>query len=230
MNRFERSWDVTRLKHSLVAKLVAGLSLVAIVSMTLGSPVTFDESGIHFQWKFASIGGQEDEQGAVGESHKSLHGGQAVSTRMFGLHGQLGSPALWSPVPYTNQKTFDRKTRADWGFNVPLSDTISLDRRVPEGRNQECRSKFLHYPLDLPDTSVVIVFANEAQSILYRTIHSVLNTVQPHLLQEIILVDDCSDKLHLQKPLEDYIAILPKVKLIRLPQRSGLIQVNFALF
>lgn len=41
---------------------------------------------------------------------------------------------------------------------------------------------------------------------------------------EIILVDDHSTKEFLKQKLDDYIAInLPKVKVIRLPERSGLI-------
>ena len=57
------------------------------------------------------------------------------------------------------------------------------------------RCKKVKYPkyTELPDTTVVIIFHNEAWSVLLRTVNSVLDRSPPNLIREVLLVDDFSD-------------------------------------
>lgn len=59
-------------------------------------------------------------------------------------------------------------------------------------RAKECRK--IRYPDDLLVASVVIIFTDEAWSPLMRTVHSVINRTPLDLLQEIVLVDDFSQR------------------------------------
>ncbi|KAF3843836.1 hypothetical protein F7725_002685 [Dissostichus mawsoni] len=87
-----------------------------------------------------------------------------------------------------------------------------------------CRDKA--YPPDLPSTSVVICFFNEALSALLRTVHSVLERTPTALLHEVILVDDHSELEELQEELERHVGgeLKERVKLVRNQRREGLIR------
>lgn len=92
---------------------------------------------------------------------------------------------------------------------------------------RRCLSK--KYLSNLPSVSVIIVFNNEHLSIVLRTCYSVINRSPSNLLNEIVLVDDNSDIEDLGQKLEQYVAnYLPKVRLIRLPARVGLIKARLA--
>ncbi|KAL7675745.1 hypothetical protein ACOME3_002010 [Neoechinorhynchus agilis] len=88
------------------------------------------------------------------------------------------------------------------------------------------RCKYWHYPEILPTASVVIVFFNEAWSVIVRTVHSAINTSPKHLMREVILVDDGST-YDTSKNLTEYIKRWRgKVKLIINPHRMGLIKAR----
>ncbi|XP_012532290.1 polypeptide N-acetylgalactosaminyltransferase 5 isoform X2 [Monomorium pharaonis] len=110
-------------------------------------------------------------------------------------------------------------------FNLMASDMISLNRSLKDIRLEGCKNK--KYPKYLPDTSIVIVFHNEAWTTLLRTVWSVINRSPRSLLKEIILVDDASEREHLKKDLEDYISTLPvSTYVYRTEKRSGLIRAR----
>ncbi|KAI6176609.1 Polypeptide N-acetylgalactosaminyltransferase [Aphelenchoides bicaudatus] len=121
------------------------------------------------------------------------------------------------------RKSYDEGFQKN-AFNQYASDMISIHRSLPPTADEECKTE--KYADDLPDTSVIICFHNEAWSVLLRTVHSVLERTPDRYLNEIILVDDFSDMEHTKKPLQDYMAQFPKVKIIRLEKREGLIRAR----
>ncbi|KAK5980352.1 hypothetical protein GCK32_004653 [Trichostrongylus colubriformis] len=111
-------------------------------------------------------------------------------------------------VPMPPEMTEEKEKRfLENQFNVVASEMISVNRSLPDYRSDECRAKtFLH---NLPKTSIIIVFHNEAWTTLLRTLHSVINRSPLELLQEIILIDDLSDRDYLKAPLDAYIKRFP---------------------
>lgn len=128
------------------------------------------------------------------------------------------------------EEAAERKTGFDRNrFAQYVSDRISMHRVVKDPRSHFCRELIPTFDVDaLPNTSVVIVFHNEARSTLLRTVWTVLDNSPEKLIHEIILVDDASTFEHLGQELEDEVATIPKTRLIRLQNRSGLIRAKVA--
>ncbi|XP_012544092.1 putative polypeptide N-acetylgalactosaminyltransferase 9 isoform X2 [Bombyx mori] len=139
--------------------------------------------------------------------------------------GELGKPVV---LPKNLTEETKQAVAEGWkknAFNQYVSDLISIRRKLPDPRDEWCKQPG-RYLEDLPQTSVVICFHNEAWSVLLRTVHSVLDRSPAHLIKEIILVDDFSDMPHLMQQLDDYMSSLPKVRIVRATRREGLIRAR----
>lgn len=110
------------------------------------------------------------------------------------------SAILSSPVAYEIGERQLKKI----ALNEELSEHLSYNRTLQDARNPLCQSQRFNVD-DLPTTSIIIIFFNEPYSVLVRTVHSVLNTVDRRILKEIILVDDSSTKSELKGKLDYYI-------------------------
>lgn len=117
-----------------------------------------------------------------------------------------------------------RKAQANEPFySISASDTLSKGCKQYKPSHK------------LGKASIIIIFHNEASCTLYRTIYSILETTPAVLLEEIILVDDKSvltERPELDTELDNYIEANFRgyVKLIRQPERHGLIKVFACVF
>ncbi|KAI8789545.1 polypeptide N-acetylgalactosaminyltransferase 5 [Biomphalaria glabrata] len=135
-------------------------------------------------------------------------GGQAVAVNVKNLS--------------EDEKTKFNRGWTDNSFNQYVSDMISVYRKLPDGQGPVCQSKAELFKTRQQEVSVIIIFHNEAWSVLLRSVHSILGRTPEHLLKEIILVDDFSTKEHLKAPLEKYFNEYPKVQIVRATKRQGL--------
>ncbi|XP_069926970.1 polypeptide N-acetylgalactosaminyltransferase 13 isoform X4 [Oryctolagus cuniculus] len=146
---------------------------------------------------------------------------RAVISRNQEGPGEMGKAVL---IPKDDQEKMKELFKINQ-FNLMASDLIALNRSLPDVRLEGCKTKV--YPDELPNTSVVIVFHNEAWSTLLRTVYSVINRSPHYLLSEVILVDDASERDFLKLTLENYVKNLEvPVKIIRMEERSGLIRAR----
>ncbi|KAI8515464.1 Polypeptide N-acetylgalactosaminyltransferase 1 [Branchiostoma belcheri] len=110
--------------------------------------------------------------------------------------GEMGKAVI---IPKEKEKEKNEKFKINQ-FNLMACEMIALNRTLPDVRMEGCKSKT--YPKELPRMSVVIVFHNEAWCTLLRSVHSIINRTPRDYLEEIILVDDASEREHLGSQLE----------------------------
>ncbi|XP_056915243.1 polypeptide N-acetylgalactosaminyltransferase 16 isoform X2 [Takifugu flavidus] len=164
------------------------------------------------------------------------HGQKAVSGRLEIHRDDRTIPLIVTQLPRAEQQgkllgSFDEKDYLsrkllkpgddpyrDHAFNVQESDRLGGERAIRDTRHYRCAS--MSYDAELPSTSIIITFHNEARSTLLRTVKSVLMRSPPSLVQEIILIDDfSSDPEDCQ-----LLAQIPKVRCLRNVRREGLIR------
>ncbi|XP_068588059.1 probable polypeptide N-acetylgalactosaminyltransferase 8 [Cebidichthys violaceus] len=113
-----------------------------------------------------------------------------------------------------------------YGYNVFLSDRLPLDRALPDTRDKRCLKK--SYPKDLPSLGVVLIYLNEALSVIKRALRSIIDRTPKNLLKEIILVDDNSSNDDLKGDLDTYVKMIEqqnpslRFKRVRHSEQRGL--------
>ena len=90
--------------------------------------------------------------------------------------------------------------------NLPF---LGVSSKYSHEFSKRCKSLELPPSAQMPTVSIIIVFHNEAWTTLLRTLHSVFNRTPLHLLKELILIDDMSERDYLKRPLELYIRRFP---------------------
>ncbi|KAG5326479.1 GALT3 acetylgalactosaminyltransferase, partial [Acromyrmex heyeri] len=138
------------------------------------------------------------------------------------FEGKNGEPVVIHPKDFYKMQQLYQINR----FNLMASDKIPLNRSLPDVRKKKCISRYTNLG-NLPKTSIIIVFHNEAWSTLLRTVHSVINRSPKELLEEIILVDDNSEREFLKNSLDDYVKNLSvPTRVLRSNERIGLIKAR----
>lgn len=79
-------------------------------------------------------------------------------------------------------------------INPKPGDFQECDRLSPVRPCCHCRCSEQRVHDDLPTTTIIMCFVDEVWSTLLRSVHSVLSRSPPHLIEEVILVDDFSTK------------------------------------
>jgi len=168
----------------VVVLLITALLFIATRSTTPGLDQTFRQSAIV---ENGEKSGEKRNQLSSFASDK-LGNFEPLPQKPRSGPGEGGKSHILRP----DQRNEASQSVSEFGINMVASEEISLSRTIKDTRVPEC--KHWSYPENLPKVSVVIVFHNEGWSTLLRTVQSVIDRSPPQFLEEVLLVDDFSDK------------------------------------
>ncbi|XP_073799094.1 probable polypeptide N-acetylgalactosaminyltransferase 8 isoform X2 [Danio rerio] len=131
-------------------------------------------------------------------------------TKVKKLYPKSALFKIWGAELTEEEQMEAEKLFQEFGYNVFLSNRLPLNRSIPDTRDPRCALKI--YPKDLPSISVILIYLNEALSVIKRAIQSIIDKTPAHLLKEIVLVDDNSSNEDLKLPLDEYVSLFNKTK------------------
>ncbi|XP_051979400.1 probable polypeptide N-acetylgalactosaminyltransferase 8 [Xyrauchen texanus] len=151
--------------------------------------------------------------------------------KMKKLHTRSPLFSSWRAELTEEEEIEAEKMFQEYGYNSFLSNRLPLNRTIPDTRDPRCAKK--SYPKDLPTISVVLIYLNEALSIIKRAVCSIIDRTPAHLLKEIVLVDDHSSNDDLQLSLDEYVDLINKnkpglVKKVRHKRQMGLAKARIS--
>ncbi|CAL1530756.1 unnamed protein product [Lymnaea stagnalis] len=126
-----------------------------------------------------------------------------------------------------NQSSLEYDGFELYSYNVTASNTLALNRTLPDTRPEGCPQQPSYLDPSLPKATVIICFHNEALSVLLRTVVSILDRSPSHLLEKVILVDDNSSTEDLGANLERELHGLSDLLVVaRTSRREGLVRAR----
>uniref|UniRef100_A0AC35TIY8 Glyco_trans_2-like domain-containing protein n=1 Tax=Rhabditophanes sp. KR3021 TaxID=114890 RepID=A0AC35TIY8_9BILA len=135
--------------------------------------------------------------------------------------------------PTTENGTSEEEQKQKWGytkfgFNMYQSDRIGPKRIIKEKAHEMCND--VKYDIKV-SASIILVYHNEALSVLIRMINSIFYTAPMERVKEIILYDDLSEEdVVVSGYLKEYGEIegwnMELLKFYRAEQREGLIRAK----
>ncbi|XP_056312072.1 probable polypeptide N-acetylgalactosaminyltransferase 8 isoform X3 [Danio aesculapii] len=175
--------------------------------------------------------GDKNARGETSASPAELVIAQLSSAPQTGQTGGSFDCCGWSVELSEDEQRKAEDLFQKYGYNAFLSDQLPLNRELPDTRDHRCIER--EYPPDLPTISVVLIYLDEALSVIQRAICSIINKTPAHLLKEIILVDDHSTNEDLQTQLHVYISSINEkhpglVKMVTHPEQKGLSQARIS--